>query len=180
MQLVWWAWPGMPKVPKITSLQYLCIFSRKRWGINVVFCPKINSSVFYKLVVSFLLVTARQAQSTQNSKFKISLQYVLRYEVDFLCRWASQLSTNSCYHFLWLWRCIPKVLKMISMPCLCNISGKNWAMKLMFCMLINMDILYKVIVLFLMGLARHAQITWVSLQCLCDILRKKSEMKLET
>ena len=48
---------------------------------------KINIKVFYKQVVSFLLVMARYAQSTQNSKFVVSLQYVKkegRDEVDFL------------------------------------------------------------------------------------------------
>ena len=34
--------------------------------------------------------------------------------------------------------------------------------------------------IFLMGLARHAQITLVNLQYFCDILRKKPEMKLRT
>ena len=80
----------MPKVPKITSLQYLCNISRKRRGINIIFCMKIHIKVFYKRVVSFLLVLARHVQSTQNSKFVISLQYLEkkkkkgRDEVDFL------------------------------------------------------------------------------------------------
>ena len=43
--------------------------------------------VFYKLVILFLLVIARLAQSTRNSKSVISLQYLEkegRDEVDFL------------------------------------------------------------------------------------------------
>ena len=50
-------------------------------------CMKINIKVFYKLITSFLLVIAKHAQSTQNSKFVISLQYPKkegRDEVDFL------------------------------------------------------------------------------------------------
>ena len=47
----------MAKVPKITSLPY-------------------HIKVFYKLVVLLLLVIARHAQSTQNCKFVISLQYL--------------------------------------------------------------------------------------------------------
>ena len=66
----------MPKVPKITSLPYLCNISRKGSKINDFFCMKINIKVFYKLVVLFLLVIARHAQSTQNYKFVISLQYL--------------------------------------------------------------------------------------------------------
>ena len=53
-------------------------------------------------------------------------------------------------------------------------------MKLMFCMLINMKVFYKLIVLFLMGWSRHPQSTRVNAQYLCDILRKKSGMKLGT
>ena len=37
---------------------------------------KINIKVFYKLVVSLLLVIASYAQINQNSKFVISLQYL--------------------------------------------------------------------------------------------------------
>ena len=69
-----------------------------------------------------------------------------------------------------------KVLKITSMQCLCNISRKNWVMKLMFCMMINMKVFYELI-LFLMGLARYAQITRVNLQYFCEILRKKPGMK---
>ena len=35
---------------------------------------KRNIKIFYKLVVSFLLLIARHAQNTRNSKFVISLQ----------------------------------------------------------------------------------------------------------
>ena len=71
----WWAWLGMPKVPNVTSLWYVFNISRKSWGINTTFCMKINK-VFYLLVVLFLLVIARHAQSTKNSKFVMSIQYL--------------------------------------------------------------------------------------------------------
>ena len=48
---------------------------------------KINIKVFYKLVVSFVLVIASHAQSTQDNKFVRSLQYLKKHgrdEVDFL------------------------------------------------------------------------------------------------
>ena len=53
----------------------------------MIFCLKRNIKVFYQLTVSFLLVLARYAQSTQNNKFVISLQYLRKEEkaeVDFL------------------------------------------------------------------------------------------------
>ena len=56
----------------------------------MIFCLKINIKIFYKLAESFLLVMARYAQSTQNSNFVISLQYLIkegRDEVNFFtCR----------------------------------------------------------------------------------------------
>ena len=53
----------------------------------MIFCMKINIKVFYKMVVSFLLIITRHAQSTQNSKFVISVEYLKkkrRDEVDCL------------------------------------------------------------------------------------------------
>ena len=75
---------------------------------------------------------------------------------------------------------MPKVLKIVSLQCLGNISRKRRVIKLMFFMLINMKVFYMLKVLFLMSLARHAQSTWVNLKYLCEILRKKSEIKLGT
>ena len=48
-------------------------------------------------------------------------------------------------------------------------------MKLIFSMLINMKVFYKLILLFLMGLARHTQNTQINLQWLCYILRRRQE-----
>ena len=55
----------------------------------MIFCIEINIKVLYKLVVSFSLVVGRHAQSTQNRKFVMSLQYLkkeMRDEVNFLSR----------------------------------------------------------------------------------------------
>ena len=82
--------------------------------------------------------------------------------------------------FWWVQPGILKIFKITNMQRLCNISRKNWVMKLMVCMLIKIKVFYRLIVIFLMGLARHAQITWVNLQYLCVILTKKSRMKLGT
>ena len=41
----------------------------------------------------------------------------------------------------------------------CNISRKTWRMRLIFCLQINVKGLFKVILLFWMFVARHAQIT---------------------
>ena len=73
-------------VVKIASFQYLCNILRKRGRINMIFIMKISIKVFHRLVVLFLFLIARHAQSTQNCKCVISLEYLKkdgRDEVDF-------------------------------------------------------------------------------------------------
>ena len=75
--LLWWACLCVPKVSKITSLQYLCSISRKRWEINMIFCMKININVFYKLVISFLLVRAKYDLVPSHVKItQVNMQYL--------------------------------------------------------------------------------------------------------
>ena len=57
--------------------------------MKLIFCLQINTKVFYKVIVSLWMCVARHAQSNQNNKFAISLQYLkenrkLKYEVDTL------------------------------------------------------------------------------------------------
>ena len=72
---------------------------------------------------------------------------------------------------------MPKVLKMKSVQYILQNLKKE--LKLMFCVLINMKVFYKLIVL-LMDFARHVLSTRASLRFLCDILRKKLGIKLGT
>ena len=54
---------------------------------EIDFLPADNIKVFYKMIVSLWLCIARHAQSTQNKRFTISLQYVkenVKNEVDIL------------------------------------------------------------------------------------------------
>ena len=44
-------WPGMPKLPKITSLLFLCNILRKNWLIKLIFCMQIRIKACYKLMV---------------------------------------------------------------------------------------------------------------------------------
>ena len=55
-------------------------------GDEVDFCLQINTKVFYKMIVSLSVCITRQAQSTKNNQFTISLQYLkenMKDEVDF-------------------------------------------------------------------------------------------------
>ena len=78
----WWAWLVMCKLPKILSLYF-----KNRWGINFIFCMKINIKVFYKLTLTFLKAEVRHAPSTSNNKFGVILLYRKeegKDKVDFL------------------------------------------------------------------------------------------------
>ena len=56
-------------------------------------------------------------------------------------------------------------------------SRKKWVMKLIFCMPIYIKVFCKLMLSFLMGLARHAQSTHTGLHFLCNISRVKLGMK---
>ena len=105
----------------------------KRWEINMIFCMKINIKVFESpktmrkmcLSTKFPYHEIRWNYGILHSEvFKIYAKKERKDEINFLCRWASQFSANWYYHFWWVW--------------LRNISKKNWVMKSMFCMMINM------------------------------------------
>ena len=77
----------MPKLPKITSLLFLCNILRKKWVMKSIFCMQMSKKVSCKLILWFLMGMMKNSQSSQNSKFAISLQYLkkeVRDEVDFL------------------------------------------------------------------------------------------------
>ena len=63
-----------------------------------------------------------------------------------------KFSINWCYRFWWAWPDIPRAVKVTSVQYFCNISIKNWGMKLIFSMLINMKVFQKLILLFLKDL----------------------------
>ena len=56
-------------------------------GMKLIYRLQINIKVFYKLTVSLWVCLARHAQSIQNNKFAICMQYLkesVKDEVDFL------------------------------------------------------------------------------------------------
>ena len=155
------------QIPKVTSLQYFSIISRKTWGMKLIFWLQINTNAFYMLIVSLWVCVARHVQSTQNNKFAISLQYLkenLKDEVNFF--------------YSNLWPGMPKLPK-ISLLFPCSILRKKWEMKLIFCVQISMKVSYKLILWFLMGMVKHSQSSQNSKFAMSlQYLKKKLEMKL--
>ena len=67
-----WMWPGMPKLPKITSWLFLCNILRKKWVLKLIFCMQVSMKVSYKLILWFLMWMIKYFQSIQNNKLAIS------------------------------------------------------------------------------------------------------------
>ena len=65
----------MPKVPKIGSFHIFAISLEKHGDENALL-PADKYESFYKALVPFWMCVSRLAQSTQNNKFAISLQYL--------------------------------------------------------------------------------------------------------
>ena len=89
---------------------------------------EINIKVFYKLIVSFLMVIVKHAQNTQNSKFVIYLQYLKKEgwdEVDFMHPDKIKLSYKVIPFIWWDLPGLPKLPKIASLQNLCNTSRKK-------------------------------------------------------
>ena len=65
-------------------------YFHKSMGKAVDFCLQLNTTVFYKMIVSLWVCVAREAQGTKNDQFTTSLQYFkenMKDEVDFFACW---------------------------------------------------------------------------------------------
>ena len=78
------AWDA--QVNQSNKFSNFCNIIRKELVMNCLFCMQISMEVFYKLIQWFLMGRVKHSQSSQKSKFAISLQYFkheVRDEVDF-------------------------------------------------------------------------------------------------
>ena len=65
----------MPKLPKITSLLFLCNIL-KNWVIKLIFWHADKHESLLQIDSTILMGMAKHSQSSQNSKFAMSLQYL--------------------------------------------------------------------------------------------------------
>ena len=138
-----YVWSGMPKLPSITSLLFLCNTLRKKWVIKLIFCMQISMKVSYKSIAWFLMVMVKHSHGSQNSKFAMSLQCLkkeMRYEVDFLHEgkslWQSKFSSRWYYRYWWVWSTILKAHQVTSLQYL----KKEVRDGVPFCMQINLKV----------------------------------------
>ena len=76
----------MPRLPKITSLLFLCnILERSEWCSDFLHADKHESLLQIEAMI--LMEMVKYSQSSHNSKFEMSLRYLkkeVRDEFDFL------------------------------------------------------------------------------------------------
>ena len=135
----------MPIVQKITSLQYLRNISRKMSRMKLIFCLQINVKGFFKLILSLLVCVTRHPQITQNNKFSISLQYLIKEvsdEVDF--SYAGKHESLLQIDTMMLMRMVKRSQSSQNSKFVMsfNISKKKLEMKLVFCMQMNIKAFY--------------------------------------
>ena len=63
--------------------------------MKFIYCLQINIEVFYNLILSFWVFVASHAQSTQNNKFAISLQYLKEIREWWLRDFYQQISIEN-------------------------------------------------------------------------------------
>ena len=80
----WWAWSSILKVLKVTNLQYSYNISKKKLGIEFIFCMQINIKRL-QVGLLFLMKVARHVQITQNRKFVKLLQYIKKKYCNCFC-----------------------------------------------------------------------------------------------
>ena len=134
--------------------------------MKLVFCLQINIEVFYKFIHSFWVYIARHAQSTQNYKFAISLQY-LKEKVKMKLIFILQINIKVFFQIddIILGVCVAshaQITQNCNFAFFCNIFRKKWLMKLIFCIQISIKTSYKLILWFLMGMIKHFQSSQVS------------------
>ena len=117
-------WPNMPKLPKITSLLFLCNILRKKWAMKVVFCLYMHEG-FLQIDTMTLMGIFKHPQSSKNSKFGMFLQYLkltlifwMQINTKLSCKlisalWASKFCTRWYCHYWWPWSSILKALKVM-------------------------------------------------------------------
>ena len=166
-------WPGMSKLPKITSLLFLYNILRKKWVMQLIFYMQISMTACYKLILRFFdgygQAFPKFPKMNICNVFTISLKNV-RDEVDFFDADKHQSFLTVDFNTLcmkvfcnvtgmimktwrtWWWECssILKILKATSLQCTYNIYKKKLCMEFS---------IFYVSYQFLMKVSRHVQNT---------------------
>ena len=136
---------------------------------EVDFFPADKHKSLLQIYTMLLMGIVKHSQSSPNSKFTMSLQYLkkeVRYEVDFWhvnikvsCKlistlWASKMPTKWYYHYCWAWSSTLKVLKVIGLQISLQYIKKEDMKGVRFLHAVEHQSFYKLGLLFLMEMAK--------------------------
>ena len=134
------------------SLQYF----KKEVSDEIDFLHPDKHKSLLQINTMVLTEMVKYSQSSQNSKLamyyniskkKLEMKLLFCMQINvkvsyklFSTLWALMFPTSWYYHFWWAWSSIFKVLKVITLQYLYNISKKKLGMCFIFCMQINIKV----------------------------------------
>ena len=137
--------------------------------MNLTFCKQININLSYKLIPLIFVDTVLYVHISIYVYMYMNIWIYVYMNVYHLIpviligmTWSSQITQNNEF---------PKSLECLK---------KTLSYEVDVSMLINIKVFYKLIVLFLMGLARHAHSTWVNFQYLLWHFKKEVKDEVGT
>ena len=89
-------WPGMSKLPKITSFLFLCNMLRKKWVMKLIFCMQIE----WKLPTNWYCDfdgMVKDSQSSQNSKLAMSSYNISKKKLEMKFIFYMQINIKVSY-----------------------------------------------------------------------------------
>ena len=138
-------WSGMPKLPKITSLLFYCNILRKDWVMKLIFCMQMSMKACCKSIVWFwwgwLSIPKVPEIASLQCLYNI-WKNMWKMKFIFLHVDKHQSFLNIHFNILGIkvsdkvdiiivnraWSSIFKLLKVVSLQYLCNISKKKLGM----------------------------------------------------
>ena len=146
----------MPKLPKITSLLFLCNILRRKWVMKLIVCMQISIKVSYILIQWFwwgwssipkvpMIASLQCFYNISKTKLEMKLIFCMQIYIKVSYKlistsWVSKFPTRWHYHKWWACSSIHKVLKVTSLQYLHNISKKKLGMEFIFCLQINIKV----------------------------------------
>ena len=111
---------------------------RKKWVIKLIFCMQVRMKACYKLILWFrwgrssiskvLKIASLQClYNTSKKELKMKFVFCMLINIKVSYKlistlWAPKFPTRWYYHYQWVWTRILKLLKVISLQYLYNIS----------------------------------------------------------
>ena len=150
-------WSGMPKLPKITSLLFYCNILRKDWVMKLIFCMQMSMKACCKSRVWFwwgwLSIPKVPEIASLQCLYNI-WKNMWKMKFIFLHVDKHQSFLNIHFNILGIkvsdkvdiiivnraWSSIFKLLKVVSLQYLCNISKKKLGMEVIFDMHISIKV----------------------------------------